>query len=85
MNQQQNQSQGSQSQRQGSRNPEPDQQQQGLPEQSGQGPHLVDEDDRIPGSDPDEATDVVRQLEQSDSNRSQQDDKPRTGSEAERI
>ena len=84
MNQQQNQSQGGQSQGQG-QNQGRGQQQQGLSDPGGQGKHLIDEDDGIPGSDEDAGAERARQHEQSDSNRKQQDDKPRTGSEAERI
>lgn len=84
MNQQQNQSQGAQSQRQG-QDQGRGQQQQGLPDPAAQGEHLIDEDDGIPGSDEDAGAERSRQLEQSDSNPDQQDDKPRTGSEAERI
>lgn len=84
MNQKQNQSLGGQSQGQGQRQGA-EQQQQGLPEPGVQGEHLIDEDDGIPGSDEDAGAERARQLEQSDSNRHQQDDQPRTGSEAERI
>jgi hypothetical protein len=85
MNQQQNQSQGDQSQRQGSQSGDRGQQQQGLPDKVGQGDHLIDEDDGIPGSDQDAANVDGRQQEQSSPDRAQQDDPSRTGSEAERI
>lgn len=86
MNQQQNQSQGGQSQRQGSQSGDPSrQQEQGLPDKVGQGDHLIDEDDGIPGSGQDAGAPRGRQQEQSDSNRAQQDAPSRTGSDSEQI